>query len=225
MAGIRRLVAVHLTGVHEPVGRLVGLQIPHGAAGQMGTQAQLVPALALVVPGQPVGVHALAGGMVGREVQVVEAVQLAGDVVLLEDLEAHGAEGVVQVVAHLGDGVQAAAEGHGARHGDVEVGIHLGGLHLQLVTPRVQQGGQLSLHLIDGLAHLRAQGHVQLGQLLHQLRQAALLAQQRRLDVLQLRLADDGLDALSTLGQQLFQFFFHVYRFLLLRVVYWDKVQ
>ena len=25
VAGIRRLVAVHLTGVHEPVGRLVGL--------------------------------------------------------------------------------------------------------------------------------------------------------------------------------------------------------
>ena len=121
--------------------------------------------------------------------------------------------------------MQAAAEGHGARYGDVEVGIHLGGLHLQLVTPRVQQGGQLSLHLIDGLAHLRAQGYVQLGQLLHQLRQAALLAQQRRLDVLQLRLADDGLDALPTLGQQLFQFFFHVYRFLLLRVVYWDRVQ
>ena len=177
------------------------------------------------MPGQPVGVHALAGGVVGREVQVVEAVQLAGDVVLLEDLEAHGAEGVVQVVAHLGDGVQAAAEGHGARHGDVEVGIHLGRLHFQLVTPRVQQGGQLTLHLIDGLAHLRTQGYVQLGQLLHQLRQAALLAQQRRLDVLQLRLADDGLDALPTLGQQLFQFFFHVYRFLLLRVVYWDKVQ
>ena len=61
-------------------------------------------------------------------VLVVEAVQLAGDVVLLEDLEAHGAEGVVQVVAHLGDGMQAAAEGHGARYGDVEVGIHLGEL-------------------------------------------------------------------------------------------------
>ena len=144
---------------------------------------------------QPIGVHALAGGMVGGEVQVVEAVELAGDVILLKDLKAHGTEGVIQVVAHLGDGVQTTAEGHGAGDGDVKVRVHLGGLHLQLVTALVQQGGQLSFHLVDGLAHLRAQGYVQLGQLLHQLGQAALLAQQRGLDVLQLRLGGDGGDA------------------------------
>ena len=185
------------------------LHIADGAAGQMGPQAQLVPALALVVSGQPVGVHALPGGMVGREVQVVEAVQLAGDVVLLIDLKAHGAEGVVQVVAHLGNGVQAAAGGQYTRHGDIEVGIDLGRLHLQLVAALIQQLGQLGLGLIHRLAHLRTQGHVQLGQLLQQLRQAALLAQQQRLDLLQLRLGADGLDPGPALGEQLFQFLFH----------------
>ena len=177
----------------------------------MGPQAQLVPAFALVMARQPIGVHALAGGMVGGEVQVVEAVELAGDVILLKDLKAHGTEGVIQVVAHLGDGVQTTAEGHGAGDGDVKVRVHLGGLHLQLVTALVQQSGQLSFHLVDGLAHLGSQGYVQLGQLLHQLGQAALLAQQRGLDVLQLRLGGDGDDALLALGQQLFQFFFHVF--------------
>lgn len=104
--------------------------------------------------------------------------------------------------------MQTTAEGHGAGDGDVKVRVHLGGLHLQLVTALVQQSGQLSFHLVDGLAHLGPQGYVQLGQLLHQLGQAALLAQQRGLDVLQLRLGGDGGDALLALGQQLFQFSF-----------------
>ena len=36
----------------------MGLHRPHGAAGEVGTQAELIPALALVVALQPVGVHA-----------------------------------------------------------------------------------------------------------------------------------------------------------------------
>ena len=167
----------------------------------MGAQAQLVPALALVVALQPIGIHALAGGMVGGEVQVVEAVQLAGDVVLLENFKAHGAERVVQVIAHLGDGVQAAAGGQDARHGDVEVGVHLGCLHLQLIAAVIQQLGQLGLCLVHRLAHLGTQGDVQLGQLLQQLGQLALLAQQQRLDLLQLRLSADGLDLGLALSQ------------------------
>ena len=67
VAGIGGLVAVHPAGVHEAIGGLVGLHIPHGAAGEVGTQAELIPALALVVTLQPVGVHALAGGVVGGE--------------------------------------------------------------------------------------------------------------------------------------------------------------
>ena len=188
----------------------MGLHVADGAAGQMGPQAQLLPAFPLVVTLQPVGVHALAGGMVGGKVQVVEAVQLAGDVILLIDLEAHGAEGVVQVVAHLGDGVQPTAEGQRPGHGDVEVGGDLRCLHLQLVPALLQQLRQLALGLVHSLAHLRTQGHVQLGQLLQQLRQAALLAQQQRLDLLQLRLTADALDPGAPLGQQLFQFFLHM---------------
>ena len=163
MAGVGGLIAVHPAGVHEAVGGLVGLHIADGAAGQVGPQAQLVPALALVVALQPIGVHALPGGVVGGEVQVVEAVQLAGDVGLLEDLEAHGPERVVQVVAHLGDGVQAAGQGGGAGDGDVEVRVHLGGLQLQLLPLGFQQLRQLGLGLVHGLAHLRPQAYVQPG--------------------------------------------------------------
>ena len=187
----------------------MGLHIPHGAAGEVGTQAELIPALALVVALQPVGVHALTGGVVGGEVQIVEAVQLAGNVGLLKDLEAHGAEGVVEVVAHLGDGVQATGRRQDAGDGDIEVRRYLGGLQLQLLPPLIQQRRQLGLGLIHRLAHLRPQGGVQLGQFLQQPRQAALLAQQQGLDLLQLRFAADGGDAVLALLQQLCQFFFH----------------
>ena len=210
VAGVGGLVAVHLAGVYEAIGWLVGLKIADGAAGQVRTQAQLVPALAAVVALQPIGVHAFPGGMVGREVQVIEAVQLAGDIILLKDLKAHGTECVVQIVAHLGDGVQPAAQRLDARHGDIEIGIHLRGLHLQLAAPLIQQLRQLSLDLIDGLAHLGTQGNVQLGQLLQQLGQRALLAQQQRLDLLQLRLGADGLDLGLALCQKRVEFLFHV---------------
>ena len=210
VAGIGGLVTVHPAGVHEAIGGLVGLHIPHGAAGEVGTQAELIPALALVVALQPVGVHALTGGVVGGEVQIVEAVQLAGNVGLLKDLEAHGAEGVVEVVAHLGDGVQAPGRRQDAGDGDIEVRRYLGGLQLQLLPPLIQQRRQLGLGLIHRLAHFRPQGGVQLGQFLQQPRQAALLAQQQGLDLLQLRFAADGGDAVLALLQQLCQFFFHV---------------
>ena len=210
VAGVGGLVAVYPARVHEAIGGLVGLHIADGAAGQMGPQAQLFPALALVVAIQPIGVHALPGGVVGGEVQVVEAVQLAGDVGLLEDLEAHGPERVVQVVAHLGDGVQAAGQGGRTGHGDVEVRVHLGGLQLQLLPLGLQQLRQLGLGLVHGLAHLRPQAYVQPGQLLQKPRQGALLAQQQALDLLQLAFAAGGLDLLLPLQQQLFQFFFHM---------------
>ena len=148
--------------------------------------------------------------MVGREVQVVEAVQLAGDVVLLEDLEAHGAEGVVQVVAHLGDGVQAAGQGGRTGHGDVEVRVHLRRLQLQLLPLGFQQLRQLGLGLVHGLAHLRPQTHVQPGQLLQKARQRSLLAQQQALALLQLAFAAGGADLLLPLLQQLCQFLFHM---------------
>ena len=67
MAGVGGLVAVYPARVHEAVGGLVGLHIADGAAGQVGPQAQLFPALALVMALQPIGVHALSGGMVGGE--------------------------------------------------------------------------------------------------------------------------------------------------------------
>ena len=146
--------------------------------------------------------------MVGREVQVIEAVQLAGDIILLKDLKAHGAEGVVQIVAHLGDGVQPAAQRLDARHGDIEIGVYLRGLHL--VAPLIQQLRQLGFDLIDGLAHLGTQGNVQLGQLFQQLSQRALLTQQQRLDLLQLRLGADGLDLGLALCQKRVEFLFHV---------------
>ena len=126
--------------------------------------------------------------MVGGKVQIVEAVQLAGDVVFLVNFKAHGAEGVVKVVAHLGDGVQAAGGGQEAGHGDVKVRVNLRSLQLQVVSVLLDKLRQLRLGLVHGLAHLRTQCHIQLGNLLQQRRQAALLAQDGGLDVLQLRL-------------------------------------
>ena len=130
MAGIGGFVAVHPAGVHEAIGGLVGLHIAHGAAGEVGAQAELIPALAFVMAREPIGVHTLPGGMVGGEVQIIEAIELAGDVVLLVDLKAHGAEGVIEVVAHLGDGVQTAGGGQVAGDGDVKIRVDLGGLEL-----------------------------------------------------------------------------------------------
>ena len=202
MTGVGGFVAVHMAGIDEAIGRLVGLQIADGAAGQVGTQAQAVAAAALLVAFNPIGVHALAGRMIGREVQLVKAVQLAGNIVFLKDLKAHGAERVVQIIAHLGNGVQAAAEGTDARHGNIKVGGHLGGFHFQFVAALVDQGGQLALDLIDSLAHFRTHRHIQLGQFLEHFRQGTLLTQQEGFDILQLGLILRGLDFLLALKEQ-----------------------
>ena len=209
MAGIGGLVAVHTAGIDKAVGGLVCLQIADRAAREVGTQAELIPALALVMTGQPVGVHALPGGMVGGEVQVVEAIELAGNVVLLVYFKAHGAEGVVEIVAHLGNGVQAACGGQKAGNGDIEVRVNLGSLQLQVVSVLLDKLGELGLGLIHGLAHLRTQGHIQLGHFLQQCRQAALLAQNGGLDVLQLGFVLGCQDLLSALLEQSVQLFFH----------------
>ena len=120
-------------------------------------------------------------GMVGREVQVVEAVQLAGDVGLLEDLKAHGAERIVQVVAHLGDGVQTAGRGAECPARRCRSPGSTSDAFIFSSSRRwLQQLGQLGLGLVHRLAHLGTQGNVQLGQLLQQSRQRALLAQQQR---------------------------------------------
>ena len=186
------------------------LHIADGAAGQVRAQAELVPALTLVVPLEPVGIHAFTGGMVRGEVEVIEREQLAGDVALLIDLKAHGAERVVQVIAHLRDGVQAARERTDAGHGDVKVGRDLGSLHLQLRAALVDQLSQLRLRVVDGLAHLGADGRVELRQLLEQLRQRTLLAEQDSFDLLQLGLTLDRRDALSALLEQMVEFLFHI---------------
>ena len=69
--------------------------------------------------------------------------------------------------------------------------------------------GKLGLGLVHGLAHLRAQGNIQLGYLLQQRRQVTLLAQNGSLDVLQLRLVLRCQDLLPALLEQSVQLFFH----------------
>ena len=110
------------------------LHVAHAAAGEVRAQAELFVCGAAVVACNPIGVHALAGGVVRREIQLVERVKLARDVILLEDLKAHGAERVVQIVAHLGDGMQRAARRQDAGHGAVEVRGNLGSLQLQFLS-------------------------------------------------------------------------------------------
>ena len=69
--------------------------------------------------------------------------------------------------------------------------------------------GELGLGLVHGLAHLRTQGNIQLGHLLQQRRQAALLAQNGGLDVLQLRLVLGRQNFFPALPEQFIQLFFH----------------
>jgi hypothetical protein len=58
--------------------------------------------------------------VVRAEVQVVEDVELARYLYVVEDLEAERREGVIQIVRHLRDGVQAAESRRGARTRHIE---------------------------------------------------------------------------------------------------------
>ena len=130
MMGIRRLIQVNPPRIHKTVRGLVGLHVADASAGQVGTQAELLVGASAVMPRDPVGIHALPGRMVRREIQLVKSVQLTGNLVLLKDLKPHRPERVVQIVAHLGNGMEAAAGGHDARNRTVKVRGNLGCLQL-----------------------------------------------------------------------------------------------
>ena len=93
--GIRGLVPVDAPGIYETVRGLVGLHVADAAAGEVGTQTELLICASGVMPFQPVGVHALSRRMVLGEIQLVKGVQLACDIIFLKNLKAHGTEGVV----------------------------------------------------------------------------------------------------------------------------------
>ena len=80
---------------------------------------------------EPVGIHAFPGRMVLREIQLIKGIHLACDLVLLKNLESHGTEGVVQVVAHLCDRMQPSRTGWSSRNGTIKIRRNFRGLQLQ----------------------------------------------------------------------------------------------
>ena len=211
VAGVGGLIAVDAAGIDEPVGRFVGAHVAYALSGQVGTQAQLLVRVAGVMSFQPVGIHALPRRMGGRKVQCIECGELTGDVIALEDLESHGAERVVQVIAHLGDGMKSACEGLRSRYGPVEVGRDLGALQFQFIPSRVDKLAERVLRLVDRLPEFPAFLRKEIRQFLHQLGQLTLLAQKVCLDVLKVDFAPGGEDHLLAFLEHQHQFLFHTF--------------
>ncbi len=166
--GVRCLVPIDPPRIHETVGRLMGLHVADAAAGQVGTQAELFVRASLIMALQPVGIHAFPGRMVRREIQLVKGVHLACDLVLLEDLESHGTEGIVQVVAHLRDRMQPALPWKDSGNRTVKIRRHFRGFQLQIRPLCVNPFRDLPLCLVEPCSHFGAKLRNQIRKLLHQ---------------------------------------------------------
>ena len=179
VAGVGGLVAEAAAGEHSLDRHAVVHQIIAVLAvdGVLGGGSLRLEQLAVV---QVVGILHVAGGVELGDVQGLEALVVRDDLGIVLQVEAHGAEHLLTLALHQGDGVIGAAI-HIRRHRNVELrqGINfrlqLGGLHgLQLFR---QCDGDLILQLVgfgaDGLALLH--GHV--AHALEQLGHLALLAQ------------------------------------------------
>ena len=91
-----------------------------------GKRTELKLKASEVMAGKPVRIHALTGRMVLREIQLIERIQLACDVVLLINLKSHGAKRVIEVVAHLRNRMKSSVHRHNARYAAVEIRRNLG---------------------------------------------------------------------------------------------------
>ena len=106
VTSVGRLVAIDPPRVNEAERRFMSTHVAHAGAGQMRSQAEPLSAALFRIAIDPVGVHALSGRVVRREVQPVEVKQLARYLGPVVDLEAERAEGVVEVIKGLGNGVE-----------------------------------------------------------------------------------------------------------------------
>ena len=95
--------------------------------------------------------------MIGRKVQMVEFVQLAGDLGPFIDIEVQRDEHVVQVRDHLRDGVDAAQRTPGPRQGDIDAIGQRRRIGELVLAPR-QLGGELFFELVDRGTHVPAPG-------------------------------------------------------------------
>ena len=186
VASVGGLVSVNATGVNEAIGGLVCLHISYAIAREVRTETKLVVSRARIVSLEPIGVHALTCGVVRREIQIVERVVFACDLGAREHLKAHRAKGVVEVVAHLCDGVKSADLGLKAGDGAVEVCGDLGCLELESLASALDLLAEKRLDVVDSLTHLGAERDVKLGDLLEKLGDASLLTEKRALYLLKL---------------------------------------
>ena len=127
--------------------------------------------------------------MVLGEIELVKSIQLTGDIVLLENLKSHGAEGIIEVIAHLCDGVKAAAQRQIARYGTVKIRRHFGSFQLQFHPLVVDQFCNMVLGLVQHFSHLGTKSCIEIGELFHHHAQRTLFAHKSSLDTLQLALA------------------------------------
>ena len=186
--GIRRLVSVYTSRVHEPVRRLVRLHIADTSACQMGAKAELLVCASAVMAFQPVGIHALPGRMVGRKVQFIERIHLTCDLILFKNLKSHGAERIVQVIAHLRDRMKSPAGRKNPRNRAVKIGGYFRSFQLQLHSLFIDQFLDLVLRLIQQFSHFRTNGYVQRRDIFHQKAECSLLSDIRAFHILKFSL-------------------------------------
>ena len=74
MMSIRRLIPVNTPRIYKPIGRLMRLHVTDTSASQMGTQTKFFIRTSAVMSLQPIGIHALSGRMVRREIQLIKGI-------------------------------------------------------------------------------------------------------------------------------------------------------
>ena len=194
MAGIGGLVSIYSSGIYESVRGLVCLHIANAVTGQVGTQTKLFVCRTRIVSLQPIGIHTLTRGVIGREIQIIKSVIFTCDLGTREDLKAHGTECIVQVIAHLCDGMKTADLGLKAGNRTVKILGNGGRLELYRLASALDLLGEEIFDVVDSLSHFRAKRNVKLRDLLEKLGNASLLSEKRSLYLLKLSLGLCGFD-------------------------------
>ena len=199
VTGIGGFISVNASGIYESVGGLMCLHIAYAISRKVRTQAELIVCRTGIVSLEPIGIHALASGMVGREVKIVECVIFACYLRTRKYLKAHRTECIVKIIAHLSYGVKSTYLGLKSGDSAVKVCGDLGSLKLECLASALYLLSKEALNVVDCLSHFGTERNVKLGDLLKKLGDASLLSEKRALYLLQLSLRLCRFDLRSTL--------------------------
>ena len=117
--------------------------------------------------------------MLRREIETVKGVILTRDFVFREYFKTERHKGVVQVIAHLLDRVQAAVQGRDAGQGKIRFKVEGAGFIQQLLQLHVERVRQRRFSPVCCLSCLAAGIRIQFAELFQKLGQTAFLAEQR----------------------------------------------